>query len=110
MEFLVIKYLFIFVVKDIFIYLGGKSQKGICWLESEDEDEDDLVIVLEWDFLFVDYLIMINTFYLVRLIDTVFGIIITEFKLFSVVVNVYILVWIFGVSGMFVIGGQRLFV
>lgn len=90
------------------IYEGGKCQKGICRPESEDEDEDDPVTALEWDPLSADYLIMTNTFHPVRLIDTVSGTIITEFKLPSAAANVHTLAWISGAPGMFVTGGQIL--
>lgn len=87
--------------------IGGKSQKGICRPESEDEDEDDPVTALEWDPLSADYLIMTNTFHPVRLIDTVSGTVITEFKLPSAAANVHTLAWISGAPGMFVTGDVK---
>lgn len=73
-----------------------------------DIDEEDLVISFEWDFLSTDYLLVLNVYYGIRLIDIEFMNVIMNFKLLSLVIKIYILVWIFFVFGIFVIGGKLL--
>lgn len=54
----------------------------------------------------MDYLLVLNVRYGMRLIDIDFMIVIMNFKLLSFVIKIYTLVWVFFVFGVFVIGGK----
>ena len=62
-------------------------------------------MALEWDPLSTDYLLMVNTYHGIRLIDTQSLSVISKFQLPSVAAQVHTLAWIHTAPGMFLTGG-----
>ncbi|KAK6173871.1 hypothetical protein SNE40_017251 [Patella caerulea] len=88
--------------------LGSKSQKHIFQPEPDDDDEEeDPVTSLEWDPLSMEYLLIANKRYGVRLVDTASLNVIMMFQLPSAAAHIQSLAWIPNAPGMFVTGDSR---
>eukprot|EP00057_Strongylocentrotus_purpuratus_P025354 XP_011679828.1 PREDICTED: WD repeat-containing protein 17 [Strongylocentrotus purpuratus] len=81
-----------------------KCSKHVLQPESEDEDEDDPVVALEWDPLSDDYLLVINEQGDMRMIDSVSINVIMTFILPSTASSVRTMAWVPTAPGMFVSG------
>ena len=71
----------------------------------EDADEEDPVTALEWDPLSTEYLLVVNTYNGIRLLDSDSLSVIMRFQLPSAAAQVHTLAWINSAPGMFVTGG-----
>ncbi|XP_030837047.1 WD repeat-containing protein 17 [Strongylocentrotus purpuratus] len=87
-----------------FFTVGKKCSKHVLQPESEDEDEDDPVVALEWDPLSDDYLLVINEQGDMRMIDSVSINVIMTFILPSTASSVRTMAWVPTAPGMFVSG------
>nr|XP_054754623.1 WD repeat-containing protein 17-like [Lytechinus pictus] len=87
-----------------FFTIGKKCSKHVLQPESEDEEEDDPVVALEWDPLSEDYLLVINEQGEMRMIDSVSLNVIVTFVLPSTATSVRTMAWVPTAPGMFVSG------
>ncbi len=90
-----------------FLNPGQKPLKHVLRVESDNEDEEDPVQVLEWDSLSPDYLLVGNKKRSgIRLIDSQSCAVIMNFKLPSAAAKIAGFSWIVNAPGMFVSGGM----
>ncbi|XP_062068855.1 WD repeat-containing protein 17 isoform X4 [Lepus europaeus] len=87
---------------------GNKNQKHVLRPESlEGTDEEDPVTALEWDPLSIDYLLVANLHYGIRLVDSESLYCITTFNFPSAAASVQCLAWVPSAPGMFVTGDSQ---
>ncbi|CAH1267956.1 WDR17 [Branchiostoma lanceolatum] len=87
---------------------GQKPQKHVLRPETVDEtEEDDPVVALEWDPLSTEYLLVANSHFGVRLLDTEGLTVINTYTLPSAAVSVHTLAWVPTAPGMFVTGDTQ---
>lgn len=85
---------------------GNKSQKHVLRPEClEGPDDEDPVTALEWDPLSADYLLVANSHYGIRLIDSESLYCISTFSCPGAAASVHCLAWVPSAPGMFVTGG-----
>ncbi len=91
----------------ILFYTGQRSYKHTLKPDvGEGSDEEDPVVALEWDPLSVDYLLVANQSYGVRMIDSDSRNTITTFVLPSAAATIRTLAWVPTAPGMFITGGR----
>ncbi|XP_062932888.1 WD repeat-containing protein 17 isoform X4 [Cynocephalus volans] len=87
---------------------GNKNQKHVLRPESlEGTDEEDPVTALEWDPLSIDYLLVANLHYGIRLLDSESLYCITTFNFPSAAASVQCLAWVPSAPGMFITGDSQ---
>eukprot|EP00058_Branchiostoma_floridae_P026109 XP_002611599.1 hypothetical protein BRAFLDRAFT_56820 [Branchiostoma floridae] len=87
---------------------GQKPQKHVLRPETVDEtEEDDPVVAVEWDPLSTEYLLVANSHFGVRLLDTEGLTVINTYTLPSAAVSVHTLAWVPTAPGMFVTGDTQ---